>query len=195
MAYEVNAYGAQPKVRNPLGVFGLGLITIGIYWIVWYYKINNEMKDYGRAYNDTELAESNPTNSVLAVTLGALLIVPAIVSYYRTVGRIRRVQRIGGVELTSGWLVLVLYLVISIAIPPYLQSGLNELWKRYPAIDEGEGEAGALPAASPSDSTLAGTPPPPAPGEPQAAPAPPPAPGESAPAQAPPPPPEGETRT
>src|SRR5262245_26834532 len=104
MAYEVDVYGARAKVRKPLGVFGLGLITLGIYWIVWYYKINKEMKEFGRAYNDPELALSKPANSVWAITLGALIIVPAIVSYYRTVGRIRRVQRIGQVELTNGWL-------------------------------------------------------------------------------------------
>ena len=74
MAYEVNAYGATPKVRNPLGVIGLTIITIGIYGIVWYYKVNKELKDFGRVYKDQDLADSNPTNSVLAIVPGFLLV-------------------------------------------------------------------------------------------------------------------------
>ena len=38
----------------------------------------------------------NPGNSVLAVTLGALIIVPAIVSMWRTSDRIQRTQEVGG---------------------------------------------------------------------------------------------------
>ena len=38
MAYEVNANGAIAKVRNPWGVLGLSLITLGIYTIFWYYN-------------------------------------------------------------------------------------------------------------------------------------------------------------
>ena len=141
MAYEVNAYGAQPKVRNPLGVIGLAIITLGIYQLVWYYKVNKELKEFGRVYKDQELADSNPTNSILAIVPGFLLIIPPFVSYYRFIGRVRKVQRIGQSELTSGWLVLVLFLVISIAVPAYVQSGLNELWRRYPRLDGGDAPA------------------------------------------------------
>ena len=145
MAYEVNANGAIAKVRNPWGVLGLSLITLGIYTIVWYYKINKEFKEYGAAQGDAELADSNPTNSVLAITLGALIIVPAIISYINTVKREQRVQQLGGVEPLNGWIVLILYLVISIAMPPFMQSELNKLWERYPGIAEG---GGAIPAGT-----------------------------------------------
>ena len=167
MAYEVNANGAIAKVRNPWGVLGLSLITLGIYTIVWYYKINKEFKEYGAAMGDQELADSNPTNSVLAVTLGALIIVPAIISFINTVKREQRVQQLGGVEPLNGWIVLILYLVISIAVPPYLQSELNKVWERYPSLTEG-GEAipagTEQPAATPAQQPAAQeTPPPPPP--------------------------------
>jgi hypothetical protein len=33
----------QPfKKREPLGVLGLLIITLGMYWFYWYYKINDE---------------------------------------------------------------------------------------------------------------------------------------------------------
>ena len=148
MAYEVNANGAIAKVRNPWGVLGLGLITLGIYNIFWYYYVNKEFKEYGAAQGDQELAESQPGMSVLAVTLGALIIVPAIISFVRTVQRQQRVQELGGVEKVNGWIVLILILVISPAVYPYMQSSLNKLWERYPAL--AEGGAGAIPAAQPA---------------------------------------------
>ena len=141
MAYEVNANGAIAKVRNPWGVLGLSIITLGIYTIFWYYYINKEFKEYGAAQGDQELAESQPGMSVLAVTLGALIIVPAVVSWVRTVQREMRVQELGGVEKVNGWIVLILFLVVGIAVPPYMQSSLNKLWERYPALAEGAGRA------------------------------------------------------
>ena len=80
MAEEVAIAGteARAKLRNPLGVVGLSIITIGIYYIFWWYYINREMRDFGRA-KGTDLGQ-NPANSVLAITLGALIIVPAIVT-------------------------------------------------------------------------------------------------------------------
>jgi hypothetical protein len=166
MAYEVNANGAIAKVRNPWGVLGLSLITLGIYTIVWYYKINKEFKEYGAAQGDQELADSNPTSSVLAITLGALIVIPALISFYRTVRRAQRVQQLGGVEPLNGWIVLILYLVVSIAIPPYMQSELNKLWERYPGLTEGGGAipAGAQQPAAPAQQQPAAgqeTPPPP----------------------------------
>jgi hypothetical protein len=165
MAYEVNANGAIAKVRNPWGVLGLSIITLGIYTVVWYYKVNKEFKEYGAAQGDQELADSNPTNSVLAVTLGALIIVPAIISFVNTVKRAQRVQQLGGVEPLNGWIVLLLYFVISIAIPPYIQSELNKVWERYPALTDGGGAIPAgteQPAAPAQQPAVQETPPPPA---------------------------------
>ena len=148
MAYEVNANGAIAKVRNQWGVLGLGIITLGIYIYFWYYYINNEFKEYGATQGDQELADSQPGMSVLAITLGALIIVPAIISIVRTVQRQQRVQELGGVEKVNGWIVLILFLVISPAAYPYMQSSLNKLWERYPALADGGG--GAIPAAQPA---------------------------------------------
>ena len=66
MAEEVAIAGTESraKLRNPLGVVGLSIITIGIYYIFWWYFINREMRDFGRA-RDTDLGQ-NPSNSVLA---------------------------------------------------------------------------------------------------------------------------------
>jgi hypothetical protein len=38
--------GTVGKVRSPLTVLLLGIVTLGIYSVVWYYKTFQEMKDY-----------------------------------------------------------------------------------------------------------------------------------------------------
>jgi hypothetical protein len=129
MAEEVQIKGSQStaKTREPLGVALLTLVTLGIYFFVWYYKVNREMCDLGRARGTDELGDS-PGTSLLAVTLGALIIVPAIVSLYNPFQRTQTAARLTGVEPLNGWIALVLYLLLAIGFPAYLQSGLNKVW-------------------------------------------------------------------
>ncbi len=120
--------GANAKIRNPWGVLGLTLITIGIYFFFWWYYINREMKDLGQA-RGVDLGQK-PGNSVLAVTLGALIIVPAIVSEWTTSGRIERSQEAVGLERrASGPVIFVLLLLISPVGLWYAQSELNKVWQ------------------------------------------------------------------
>ena len=129
MAEEVALAGteARAKLRNPLGVVGLSLITLGIYYIFWWYFINREMRDLGRA-RGTDLGQS-PGNSVLAITLGAFIVVPAIVSMWRTTDRIQRTQQVAGVDNTAqGPLIFVLLLLIGPVGLWYAQSELNKAW-------------------------------------------------------------------
>jgi hypothetical protein len=138
--------GARAKVRSEGLVALWCFLTLGIvYPVVWYYKINREMRDFGRAHGDEELAKTNPVLSVLAVTIGWILIlIPPIVSFVRTTGRIRRVQGACNVPLTEGWLVGVLAVVgfligfASIVVPPFVQSGLNKVWRLYPPAEGDE---------------------------------------------------------
>jgi hypothetical protein len=129
MAAEVQIAdtGSRATTRDPLGVALLTLVTLGVYFFVWYYKVNREMSDLGRARGTDELGDS-PGNSLLAVTLGALIIVPAIVSVYNTYARTQAAARLTGVEPLNGWIALALYLFLGIGFPAYLQSGLNKAW-------------------------------------------------------------------
>jgi hypothetical protein len=129
MAAEVQIAdtGSTAKTRDPLGVALLTLVTLGVYFFVWYYKVNREMSELGRARGTAELGDS-PGNSLLAVTLGALIIVPAIVSVYNTFVRTQVAARLTGVEPLNGWIALAFYLLLGIGFPAYLQSGLNKAW-------------------------------------------------------------------
>ena len=91
---QIRGSGARAKIRNPLGVVGLSLITIGIYFFCWWYFINREMKDLGQA-RGRDLGQS-PGNSLLAMALGWIIIVPPIVSEWRTSTRIQDSQETVG---------------------------------------------------------------------------------------------------
>jgi hypothetical protein len=144
-AQEVKIEGtdAMAKIRTPWVVAVLTLVTLGIYGLVWYYKVNREMADLGRATGHSEELGDSPGTSLLAVTLGALIIVPAIISIVHTHQRIVATQRItGGGEPVNGWLVLIMFLVgLSIVAYPNWQSGLNKAW---------EAQSGGAPVAAPS---------------------------------------------
>jgi hypothetical protein len=119
--------GYQVKVRSPILVAVLSVLTLGIYFFFWWYWVNRELRDYGRT-RGYDLGQ-NPANSTLAVTLGGLIVVPSLVSLYRGTQRVQKAQRVAAsAEPLNGWIALVLYLVLFPAYLAYLQSALNEIW-------------------------------------------------------------------
>jgi Domain of unknown function (DUF4234) len=134
VAEEVQIQGAQStaKVRSPIWVPVLTVVTLGIYGIFWWYFIHRELRDYGRAKGTDELGTS-PGKSVLAVTLGALIIVPAIIGLINGFKRVQAAQRMNGLEPINGWIGLILVVVIFPAFYGYMQSGLNPVWRAQAA--------------------------------------------------------------
>jgi hypothetical protein len=117
--------GASVKIRSPWGVFFLALVTLGIYYLVWYYKINRELRDVGIG--------TSPVTSLLAITIGWFIIVPPFVSTWNTLGRISEAEtRFGSTAELSRGLGFILYLVAVIFLPfelPYMQEHLNQVWR------------------------------------------------------------------
>jgi hypothetical protein len=143
MAYSIDIPGAgnTAKVRNPLGVLGLTLITLGIYGLFWWYFINREMADLGRANGKPKLGD-NPLLSVLAVTIGALVIIPPFVTHWRTLKRIETSQNLvlGSNNISPILLFVLLFIpLLNLVVWPVMQSNLNQVWER-----------GAAPAPSPA---------------------------------------------
>jgi Domain of unknown function (DUF4234) len=128
---EVVDVGAErpAKIRNVVAVAVLSVVTLLIYAFFWWYFINREMADYGRVKGTSELGDS-PTKSVLAITLGLLVIVPAVWTTVTTFQRIQKLQRLTGQTTPlNGWIGLILAVVISPALYAYMQSGLNSSWR------------------------------------------------------------------
>ncbi|MHB0976914.1 MAG: DUF4234 domain-containing protein [Candidatus Aquicultorales bacterium] len=120
------------KQRNPIVVVLLSVITFGIYFVYWYYKINKEVVEYDQRI------ESSPLISVLAITLGAFLVIPPYASAYTTAARARRMFWDYGssVEISPAlafllyFFIAVGYPAVSLFYPAYVQSKLNRFWRR-----------------------------------------------------------------
>jgi hypothetical protein len=190
------------KVRSPVWVVVWTVLTLGIYGAYWWYQVNREMRDLGRARGVPGLGDS-PGTSLLAVTLGALVIVPPFVSLYKGCQRVQTAQELSGVEernRLNGWIAIVLVVVgfAFVFVPlvvAYIQSELNKVWRnpdvtsdpagllaaKYPPPPVGAVPAPPSPAGVPAATEAAPSPPPPAASD---APPPPPPPGQASPGPA-----------
>jgi predicted ABC-type sugar transport system permease subunit len=157
-AGEHGVRGATVRVRRLPVVALLLVVTLGIYYWVWYYRVNRELRDYGRAVADPNPLDVDLRRAMLAVTVGGILIVPAAISVARTFERIVRAARLSGAQRTlSTRLGLALFVaalvlsVVSLVAPigeiaatlvsvvalallgiklAYTQHHVNEIWRR-----------------------------------------------------------------
>jgi len=128
------------KTRNIFLVwFVWPLITLGIYFFVWYYKVNREARDFARI-------EVSPAVSVIAVLFGWIIIVPPFVSIYRTGERIARMQRAAGLETTCTPVLGLLLIFVFSLDRLYYQYELNRIWDHYKNPSEGTPVQLAVPA-------------------------------------------------
>lgn len=146
MAEELQIAGtpARAKLRNPLGVIGLTLITLGIYYFFWYYKVNREMKDIGEA-RGTEECGTSPGTSLLAITLGAFVIIPPFVSHYKAANRLQATERVTGApQGMEPGLLFVIWIFLSPVALYIFQANLNKAIKKQAGVEDP-----ALPPALP----------------------------------------------
>jgi hypothetical protein len=137
VAETVMIQGQTYLKRNPLGVLGLGFITLGIYFVYWYYKANQEIQRY------TGDQTISPTRSLLAVFPGGIVIVPALIAFYNTANHVVQMEQHRGISSQiSPAITVVIGLVFSIAVGIYVQEHLNRVWDSASA-------ASAQPPAAP----------------------------------------------
>ena len=128
------------------------LITLGIYHLVWYYKINREARDFD------ETIAVEPGMSLLAITVGWIIIIPPYVSIYRTGERIAQMQEDADMERTcNGWIGLLLSFLsraVLALLPVRAQPDLGPAGKPgggFPGGPAGRGRPGRLPNGVPAD--------------------------------------------
>ena len=123
MAETVTIEGQQYLKRNPLGVLGLSLITLGVYFFVWYYKINVELQ---RRDNDLTMS---PMRSLMAMVFGWLIIVPPFIAMYNTGKHVQAMEmRLGIQQTLEPALTLILMVLFSLGNGLYVQEHLNRAW-------------------------------------------------------------------
>ena len=128
MAQELTVADAEVKIRHPWGAWALAIITLGIYGLVWWFKINREMRDYsaGRGHP----LGNDPTLSLLALFPGSAIIVPAIWTYWTTTERVATSEEMTGLRhRVSPWITLLLAVLVFSTHIVYLQYALNDVWR------------------------------------------------------------------
>jgi Domain of unknown function (DUF4234) len=124
--------GQTGKIRNIFLVWLVWpFLTLGIYHLVWWYKINREAQEFDRTI------VVSPGIAVVAISLGAFIIVPPFVSIYNTGERIGRMQSAAGMPAScNGVLGLVCSFIFGLHTL-YYQNELNKIWAHLGSPAEG----------------------------------------------------------
>ena len=125
---QIRGGDATVKIRDPLRAALLDAATLGIYGAYWFYAANKELAALGRARGTEELG-TRPMNSFLALLPGfVLLLIPFLVSGYRTAERVKAAQRRAGLPETVNSAAVVPMLILFPFALHHLQRGMNEVW-------------------------------------------------------------------
>jgi hypothetical protein len=72
------------KIRSPLVVVLLSIVTLGLYFYYWFYKVNKEAATISRD------RQARPFVSFLALSLGSFLLIPFLWTLWTTAARVGR---------------------------------------------------------------------------------------------------------
>jgi hypothetical protein len=156
LATEVFLDGSdlRAKRRNPWGVLGLTIITLGIYTMFWWYYINRELRDLGRVKRVSGLGE-NPGLSTAAFVLGSVFwfvvfYIPTIWTIVTTTRRIQAAHRATNQgEILNGWIAALLWIfTLGLGGVVFTQYELNKMWEKQSDVSP------ALPGVASSNADL-----------------------------------------
>ena len=106
------------KHRRPWLIPVWTVLTAGIYWFYWHWRVNRELRD-------AFVMPVGPFLSLLAITIGWVLVFPPFLAWWRLLGRIDEAQRRRGVERRIVKPVGFLLFLTLLLGPVYAQAELN----------------------------------------------------------------------
>lgn len=132
--------------RNIIVWYLLSVVTLGIAAIVWYYLLNADAKKLALTHRKSEAQARgwSPGLSVVAVTLGALIVVPYFVSMWGTWSRVR--EATDSSSMGAGLQFLFIFIpIVNVAYSGILQHQINNAVAevRIPALAPSEVETPA----------------------------------------------------
>ncbi len=107
-------------LRPPWVQWVLGIVTLGIHAAFQHFRINRELRDFG--------IEVDPAKALLAFFPGGLILIPYLVTHYRTGERIAVAQETVGLAPTAQPELSALACLFALLHIPYQQSELNRVW-------------------------------------------------------------------
>ncbi|MFI0372557.1 DUF4234 domain-containing protein [Actinomadura sp. 1N219] len=125
--------GANMKRRNPVGAWlGLPIITFGIYGLVWFFKVHNELHEYDRRIDNAA------TNALLSMLFGFITLgIWPLVMWVKLAGRISQAQRAAGLQPTCSGGVGFILGILGFGVL-YYQLQLNKVVDRYGETPAGQ---------------------------------------------------------
>jgi hypothetical protein len=106
------------KYRRPWLMLLWIVLTGGLYWFYWHWKVNRELRD-------TFAMPVGPFLTLLAITVGWGLVFPPFLAWWRLLGRVEEAQRRRDVGVTVVKPVGFLLFLTLLLGPVYTQAELN----------------------------------------------------------------------
>jgi hypothetical protein len=127
------AAGYNMKRRNPVGAWlGLPIITLGIYGLVWFYKVHAELFGYDRRTGDAAM------NALLSMLFGGITLgIWPLVMWVKLGGRIAQAQRAAGLQASCSGGMGFLLGIFGFGVL-YYQIQLNKVVDRYGETPAGQ---------------------------------------------------------
>ncbi|MES9541899.1 DUF4234 domain-containing protein [Actinomadura sp. NPDC000600] len=118
--------GLNMKRRNPVGAWlGLPIITFGIYGLVWFFKVHNELHEYDRRIDNAA------TSALLSMLFGGITLgIWPLVMWVKLGGRIAQAQRAAGLQPSCSGGMGFLLGIFGFGVL-YYQLQLNKVTDRY----------------------------------------------------------------
>jgi hypothetical protein len=118
--------GHNMKRRNPVGAWlGLPIITFGIYGLVWFFKVHNELHEYDRRIDNAA------TNALLSMLFGGITLgIWPLIMWVKLGGRIAEAQRAAGLQPSCSGGMGFLLGIFGFGVL-YYQLQLNKVTDRY----------------------------------------------------------------
>ncbi len=124
----VSVAGTAVTIRNPVAVWILGFVTLGIYTVVWTYQVTRELRDY--SIGMTRPFAASPILAAALAALWPLGFIPGMVGAFLLGRRVRRVETwVESPHRVSAILAALLFPLLFVH-SLYLQRALNNAWER-----------------------------------------------------------------
>ena len=123
----------DPRIRNRWVQFTLSFVTLGIWYLVWYYRLCRDLNDLSHEFDEPRL-RNDPAWNLAAVSVGGWLIVPPAISWLRTFRRIAVAEEAVGSDMHLRIPVAFVLVVLGYIFAPFeiliVQAHINRIWEK-----------------------------------------------------------------